>query len=143
MAQMPCPSCGAVNRLAEGKDPVQGKCGRCHAALFSGHPVEVTGEQLDRYRRSAKGVAVLLDVWAPWCGPCRSMAPHFEAAAAKLEPEAVLLKLNSEDHPAAAQRLGVQGIPALYLFRDGEIVARTAGARTSAELVSWVKQSMG
>ncbi len=139
MTQLVCPSCNAANRLPGGKDASAAKCGRCHEKLFTGHPVEVTGAQLDAHRRSTQGAALLLDVWAPWCGPCRSMAPHFAAAAEALEPQVRLLKLNSDEHPQAAAGLGVQGIPALFLFRDGKEISRKAGLMTSGQITSWVR----
>jgi thioredoxin 2 len=142
MSQLVCPNCNAANRLPEGKDASAAKCGRCHEKLFTGHPVEVTAAQLDAHRRSTKGAALLLDVWAPWCGPCRSMAPQFAAAAGRLEPEVRLLKLNSEAHPEAAAALGVQGIPALFLIRDGKVVARQAGLMNAGQIESWTRQAL-
>lgn len=142
MTQFVCPHCNAANRLPEGKDASAAKCGRCHAKLLTGHPVEVTGAQLDAHRRSTKGAALLLDVWAPWCGPCRSMAPQFAAAAEKLEPEVRLLKLNSDEHPQAASALGVQGIPALFLIRDGKVVARQAGLMNTTQIINWVRDAL-
>ncbi len=139
MTQLVCPSCNAANRLPDGKDASAAKCGRCHEKLFKGHPVEVTAAQLDAHRRSTRGAALLLDVWAPWCGPCRSMAPHFAAAAEALEPAVRLLKLNSDEHPQAAAALGVQGIPALFLIRDGKVVARQAGLMTTRQITEWVR----
>ena len=142
MTQFVCPSCNAVNRLPEGKDASVAKCGRCHEKLFSGHPVEVTAAQLDAHRRSTQGAALLLDVWAPWCGPCRAMAPHFAEAAGRLEPDVRLLKLNSDEHPAAAAGLGVQGIPALFLIRDGKVIARQAGLMNAGQIESWTRQAL-
>ena len=142
MTQLVCPGCNATNRLPEGKDASAAKCGRCHEKLLTGHPVEVTGAELDAHRRSTKGAALLLDVWAPWCGPCRSMAPQFAAAAAELEPEVRLLKLNSDEHPQAAAALGVQGIPALFLIRDGQVIARQAGLMNTRQITGWVRQSL-
>ena len=142
MTQLVCPNCNAANRLPEGKDASAAKCGRCHEKLLTGHPVDVTGAQFDAHRRSTKGAAVLLDVWAPWCGPCRSMAPHFAAAAEQLEPDVRLLKLNSDEHPQAAAALGVQGIPALFLFRDWRLIARKAGAMTAGQITGWVRDAL-
>jgi thioredoxin 2 len=143
MTQIPCANCGAVNRISPGKPLSEGKCGRCHQALFKGAPIDVDGPALDRFRRSTQGAAVLLDVWAPWCGPCRTMAPHFAQAAKQLEPDVLLLKLDSEAHPDAAAKLGVQSIPALFLFRDGKTVAKQAGALTAVQLMAWVKSALG
>jgi thioredoxin 2 len=142
MVQLVCPNCGAANRMAEGKDPRQAKCGRCHQPVLTGAPVEVSGAGLAAHRNGTKGAALLLDVWAPWCGPCRSMAPQFAAAAKTLEPGVRLLKLNSDAEPAAASELGVSGIPALFLIRDGQVVAKTAGAMPASQIVSWTRQAL-
>ena len=142
MPQLVCPNCNAANRLPEGKDPSPAKCGRCHEKLLTGRPVEVTAAQLDAHRKGTQGAALLLDVWAPWCGPCRAMAPQFAAAAGRLEPEVRLLKLNSDEHPQAVASLGVQGIPALFLFRDGRVVARQSGAMNTNQIEGWVRQAL-
>jgi thioredoxin 2 len=140
--QFVCPACGAANRAPDAKDPKAAKCGRCGERLFSGHPVGVDARSLRAHRVGTKGAAVLLDVWAPWCGPCRAMAPNFAAAAGLLEPDVRLLKLNSESEPQAAGELGVSGIPALLLFRDGQAIARTAGAMSVSQIVAWTRQAL-
>ena len=142
MKQFVCPSCGAINRIPEGRDARQAKCGKCHGALLTGAPVEVSGAQLRSHRSATKGAALLLDVWAPLCGPCKSMAPQFAAAAKTLEPEIRLLKLNSDAEPAAAGALGVSGIPALFLIRDGRVIAHTAGAMPASQIVSWTREAL-
>jgi thioredoxin 2 len=142
MRQFVCPACGAANRAPDGKDPLAAKCGRCGVPLFSGHPAEVDAKAFAAHRASTKGAAVLVDVWAPWCGPCRTMAPNFAAAAKILEPDVRLLKLNSEAEPQAAAGLGVSGIPALLLFRDGQTVARTAGLMSAQQIVAWTRQAL-
>ena len=101
MTQFVCPSCGAANRVPQGRDARQAKCGKCHQTVLTGAPVEVSGAELQAHRNGTKGAALLLDVWAPWCGPCKSMAPQFAAAAKELEPDVRLLKLNSDAEPAA------------------------------------------
>jgi thioredoxin 2 len=142
MKQFVWPSCGAVNRAPEGRDARQAKCGKCHQNLLTGGPVEVSGTQLQAHQNATKGAALLLDVWAPWCGPCKSMAPQFAAAAKELEPDVRLLKLNSDAEPAAASALGVSGIPALFLIRDGKVIARTAGAMPKSQIVNWTRQAL-
>lgn len=142
MRQFVCPGCGATNRAPDGKDPLLAKCGRCGEPLFSGHPAEVNAKVLAAHRALTRGAAVLVDIWAPWCGPCRAMAPNFAAAAKALEPDVRLLKLNSEVELQAAAGLGVSGIPALLLFRDGQEVARTAGLMSAQQIVAWTRQAL-
>ncbi|MBU2136579.1 MAG: redoxin domain-containing protein [Alphaproteobacteria bacterium] len=142
MRQIVCPACAAANRIPDDRDATAAKCGRCGVRLFQGQPTEVDAAGLQVHRRANQGVAVLLDVWAPWCGPCRSMAPHFSAAAARLEPEVRLLKLNADEAPDASAALGVSGIPALILLKDGREVARRAGAMTTEQITAWVSQAL-
>ena len=141
--QFVCPSCGAANRVPETKDASAAKCGRCGEKLLTGAPVEVSGAQFEAHKRSTKGAALLLDVWAPWCGPCRAMAPQFAAAAQDLEPDVRLLKLNSDADPQVASQLGVSGIPALFLIRDGQVIARQAGLMNRQQIISFVRQALG
>ena len=142
MAQYVCPACGAGNRTPDSKDPLAAKCGRCSAPLFGANPVDVDARALAAHRDLTKGAAVLVDVWAPWCGPCRAMAPNFAQAAKALEPAVRLLKLNSEAEPQAAAALGVSGIPTLLLFHDGQLVARTSGSMSAQQIVAWTHQAL-
>ena len=135
-----CPACGTGNRIAAGHDSGAAKCGKCGAKIFSGKPLDVDDAQLQQHLRLTKG-AVLLDVWAPWCGPCRMMAPHFAEAARQLEPEVRFLKLNA-DETSSGGALGVRGIPALILFYNGKEIARQAGAMTADALVAWTRQHL-
>jgi thioredoxin 2 len=135
-----CPECGTGNRIAAGRDAGAAKCGKCGAKIFTGKPLEVDDAQLEQHLRLTKGPA-LLDVWAPWCGPCRMMAPHFAEAARQLEPEVRFLKLNA-DETSSGGTLGVRGIPALILFYDGKEIARQAGAMTVDALVSWTRDHL-
>ena len=143
MRQFVCPVCRAINRTPDGKEPLAAKCGRCGERLFTGAPVDVDTRGLNVHRASTRGAAVLVDVWAPWCGPCRAMAPNFAAAASILEPDVRLLKLNSEAEPQAAAALGISGIPALLLFRDTKIIARSAGLLSTPKIVAWTRQALG
>lgn len=136
-----CPHCAAINRVPDDRPLTRAQCGACHKALFEGHPVPVDAERFEKHRRS-NDIAVLVDVWAPWCGPCRMMAPNFERAAEMLEPKVRLLKLNSDEEQEIARALSVRGIPSLYLFQSGRIVAQTAGAMDANSIVAWVKSKL-
>lgn len=136
-----CPHCAATNRLPEGRPATAAKCGKCGAALFEGHPADVSGEIFtQQIERST--IPVLVDVWAPWCAPCRMMAPAFAAAAAELEPHVRLVKLNSNVEQAVAVQLGISGIPTLLLFRGGREIARQSGAMSASQIVQWTKQHL-
>lgn len=136
-----CPHCRAVNRVPPGRPAEAARCGSCHGSLFDAHPAEVDEAGFERHL-AANGIAVLLDVWAPWCGPCRTMGPMFERAAAVLEPQVRLLKLNADNAPNVTARLGVRGIPAMFLFRDGALLAQRTGAMTDTDIVRWVRQAL-
>jgi thioredoxin 2 len=135
-----CASCGQVNRVAQDKPAREARCGRCGEALFDGHPAEVDAAGLDR-QIERSGVPLVIDFWAGWCAPCRAMAPAFARAAAALEPKAKFLKVDVDANPQAAARFGVQGIPALFVLRDGKVVGQRAGAMDAATLERWVRQA--
>ena len=134
--QTVCPHCGATNRIAHGHDARKAKCGRCSESMQLDQPIEVDDATLARHLKRSKG-ALLVDVWAPWCGPCRAMAPNFAAAAETLAGRVRLMKLNA-DSSETAGRLGVSGIPALLLFEDGELVGQKAGLMTTTQIIDWV-----
>lgn len=134
--QIICGQCGKINRLPAERAATAARCGSCHQPIFDGHPVEVDEAGFNRHLAQSS-VPLLVDVWAPWCGPCRSMAPMFERAAKQLEPNVRLLKLNSDTAPSVSARLGISGIPTLLLMYDGREIARTSGAMDTKNIVAW------
>jgi thioredoxin 2 len=136
-----CGHCGQTNRVAADRPARQARCGSCHEQLFTGHPVEVDEASFERHA-TRNDIPVLVDVWAPWCGPCRAMAPMFERAAPALEPDVRLLKLNSDQAPELSSRLGIRSIPTMLLMRSGQILARTSGAMSSDQIVAWTRSNL-
>ncbi len=134
-----CPHCDALNRVPRARKAAEARCGSCHEPLFDGRPRAVDAAGMERHVRS-NDIPVLVDIWAPWCGPCRTMAPMFERAASALEPDVRLLKLNADQAPEITARLGVRGIPALVLFDRGEVLAQEAGARDARGIVAWTRR---
>lgn len=133
-----CPSCSAINRIPAAKIDARPACGKCRKALFNQRPVALNSDNFQKHINK-NDIPVVVDFWAPWCGPCKMMAPAFEQAAAQLEPRARLAKLNTEDEQNIGARLNIRSIPTMVVFKNGREVARQAGAMSAADIRSWVE----
>ncbi|MCF8177211.1 MAG: thioredoxin TrxC [Sulfuritalea sp.] len=133
-----CPHCHTLNRMSAKRVTDGGTCGQCKAPLFTGEPIDLNADTLDRHI-GRSDIPLLVDFWAPWCGPCRAMAPAFAQAAKQLEPEFRLAKVNTEAEQQLAARFGIRSIPTLALFRNGQEIARQAGAMDAPSLIRWAR----
>jgi thioredoxin 2 len=133
-----CRHCHSTNRVPEARLGDGPKCGQCHQRLFDGHPAALDEVAFERHIASSE-LPVVVDFWATWCAPCRMMAPEFEKAAALLEPNVRLAKVDTEQAQRLAQRFDIRSIPTLAMFRGGREVARQAGAMNAAQIAAWVK----
>jgi len=136
-----CPRCDTTNRVPRERVGEGAVCGKCKAPLLDGRVLALDGGRLARHVESS-GIPVVVDFWAPWCGPCRMMAPHFERAARELAGTARLAKLDTEEEQAVAARYGIRSIPTLIAFRNGREIARQSGAMDAPALVRWVRQAI-
>jgi len=134
-----CPACQTTNRVRRDQLDAHPDCGRCKQPLFQGRPVALDEAAFERQRTRSE-LPLLVDFWAPWCGPCRTMAPAYEQAAALLEPHMRVAKIDTEQAQALAARLNIRSIPTLALFVGGREVARQPGALTRADdIVRWAR----
>jgi len=136
VVQVACPACLAANRVPAARLAEDPKCGKCGARLLDGHPAELGEAEFESFVQRTE-LPVLADFWAPWCGPCRSMAPHFERAAQALKDRVRLVKVNTEEAPGLAQRYGIRAIPTLILFKNGAEAKRMSGAMDAGALERW------
>ncbi len=136
-----CPHCPAVNRIPDARLADKPRCGKCGKALFTGHPLELTGASFDRHLQRGE-LPLVVDFWAEWCGPCKMMAPAFAQAAGQLEPRVRLAKVDTEAQQAIAARYNIRSIPTLVLFRGGREIARQAGAMSVNAIVQWVERAL-
>jgi thioredoxin 2 len=134
-----CPACGASNRLPQARLADAPKCGKCAAALFTAHPVALTDANFEKIV-GGTDLPVVVDCWASWCRPCMRFAPVFEEAAAKLEPQVRLAKLDTDANQATAARLGIRSIPTLVVFKGGKEAARMTGAMPIGPFMEWIRQ---
>jgi thioredoxin 2 len=137
-----CPNCNTLNRAPRDKLAAGGgKCGNCGSPLFEGHPVALNAQSFETHAAKTD-IPLLVDFWAPWCGPCRAMAPQFEKAASQLEPQVRFAKVNTDEEQQLAGRFGIQGIPTMILFHRGQEVARQSGLMDATRIESWVQQTL-
>ena len=133
-----CPQCEALNRIPAARLDDAPRCGSCHHSLLPDQPMELTSANFQRHIER-NDLPVVVDFWAPWCGPCRSMAPHFAEAAEELRSTARLSKVNTDAEPGISGKFGIRSIPTLIVFKAGREVARQAGAMGKADIVRWVR----
>ena len=133
-----CPACAAINRIPTTRSTEQPKCGKCHKPLFSARPLELNSATFQKHINK-NDIPVVVDFWAPWCGPCKMMAPAFEQASKELEPSVRLTKLNTENEQSIGALHNIRSIPTLAIFKNGREIARQPGAMSKDDIVRWVK----
>lgn len=136
-----CPHCLAPNRVPSARMSERPTCGKCRQALFTGKPLELGIGKFDIHLNRSE-LPLLVDFWAPWCGPCQVMAPHFERAAGELEPRVRLAKVNTQVEPTLGQRHNIRSIPTMVLFDRGRELARQSGAMAADDIVRWVRSHL-
>ncbi|MGV6848395.1 MAG: thioredoxin TrxC [Marinibacterium sp.] len=136
--KLTCLECGQVNRIGDDKPLASAKCGTCGAKLVTSKVREIDANILDKAARN-DDLPLVVDFWAPWCGPCRMMAPEFSKAAAALNGEARLVKVNTEDNPQAGAKYGIRGIPTMVAFQGGGEAKRQSGAMREAQITGWIR----
>ena len=134
-----CPSCGKVNKIPKKDSYVKANCGHCKASMLNQTPLEVNKEELLHILVNSE-IPVMVDFWAPWCGPCVQMAPAYEEASQELSLQVQCLKVNTEEYQELGAIYGIQSIPTLIMFKGTEEAERLSGAMSAGRLVSWAKQ---
>lgn len=132
-----CPHCDSVNRVPAEKLAQHPNCGKCHQPIFNGKPLELTTANFNKHIQQNE-IPVLVDFWAPWCGPCKMMAPAFAQAAQMMEPRVRFSKVNTDVEQALGNQFAIRSIPTLALFIRGKEIARQPGAMGAQDIVKWV-----
>jgi thioredoxin 2 len=136
-----CGQCDSIVRVPSARTDQAPQCPKCHASIFDGHPITLRTASFDKHA-SRNDLPLVVDVWAPWCGPCRMMAPHFEEAARRFGTQARFAKINSDEEPSLSARFGIRGIPTLLVFKKGKEIARQSGAMDLGNLTRWLQQAL-
>jgi thioredoxin 2 len=136
-----CGHCDSVVRVPSDRADQAPQCPKCHVALFDGHPLTLRTASFEKHA-TRNDLPLVIDVWAPWCGPCRMMAPHFEEAARRFGARARFAKLNSDEEPSVANRFGIRSIPTLLVLKNGKEIARQAGAMDLGALSRWLESAI-
>lgn len=136
-----CPHCQTTNRIPGADLGKAADCGQCHQPLFTGKPAALGEAAFDKHLQRNQ-IPLLVDFWAPWCGPCRQMAPAYETAARQLEPKVRVAKVNTEEAQNLGARYNIRSIPTLALFLNGREIARQAGAMGAADIVRWTEAQL-
>ncbi len=137
-----CLDCGAVNRVPDDKLGAAPKCGVCGRKLLDGRVTEIDRKILNKAKKN-DDIPLVVDFWAPWCGPCRMMAPEFAKAARNMAPDVRFAKINTEDYPQVSMEHGIRGIPLLIAFRAGRELARQAGAMPAQQIEAFLRAKAG
>lgn len=132
-----CPYCNGTNRIPTGKVPEEAKCGRCKKSILDTKPIELNTDNLEQHLLK-NDIPVLVDFWAPWCGPCKIMGPNFEQASRSFKGRVRFAKINTEDQQSLGGHYNIRSIPTLVLFKGGKEVDRVSGALDAKQLISWI-----
>jgi len=136
-----CPHCLKVNRIPKKESYAKANCGECKASLLDAKPLAANMVSLAKFVNNSE-LPVVVDFWAPWCGPCLQMAPHFEKAALAMPLQAQFLKINNDDEQSLGAKYQIASIPTVLVFKNGKEIDRFSGARDGVQIENWVKQYM-